>query len=374
MDAAVERDELFGGLGLGEESSGEPENSGDCGGEERRLCSDDGTVAGEFHVGENESKNGGTDSGDDFAPGADAPPIPPEDEHCASAGADAEDDGPSSGNRNELAGDPSASKDEYNGKEFADVDVMLFGVVFDEEAAVEVIDEIRSAPIELRADGGHEGSEKRGDHEATERGRKKIAEDHNVALFVIVSEGFAGREAAVGGIQRQGDEGGDDPGPGTKRVVRDVEPERGAERIFFVFGAEDSLCDVAAATGFGAGIPTAPPLDAEEEDEGNQRNCPEGLAGETVREVGEEGERIGDGAACFCGFGADDLEAKRECADAADFRDGDPSEDDDHAHFQNELKKVGDEYAPEATDEGVNAGERNQDEDADQESGVVRIA
>src|SRR5690242_18296270 len=206
MDAAVERDELFGGLGFGEESSSEPENGGDCGGEEGRLCSDDGAVAGEFHVGENEGKNGCADGGDDFAPGADAPPIPSEDEHCTSAGADAEDDGPSSRDRNELAGNPSTSKDEYDGKEFADVDVMLFGVVFDEEAAVEVVDEIRSAPIKLSADSGHEGSEKGGDHEATERGRKKIAKDHDVALFVVVCEGFAGRETAVRRIERQGDE------------------------------------------------------------------------------------------------------------------------------------------------------------------------
>src|SRR5882724_6092073 len=94
MDAAVERDELFLRLGFGEESTGEPENSGDCGGEERRFGSDDGTVAGEFHVGENEGKNGGADGGDDFAPGVDAPPIPAKDEHCAGAGTDAEDDRP----------------------------------------------------------------------------------------------------------------------------------------------------------------------------------------------------------------------------------------------------------------------------------------
>ncbi len=58
----------------------------------------------------------------------------------------------------------------------------------------------------------------------------------------------------------------------------------------------------------------------------------------------------------------------------ADFRDGNPGEDDDHSHFQNELEKIGDEHSPEATDEGVNAGEGNQDEDADEESSVVRIA
>src|SRR5205814_1182676 len=146
----------------------------DCGGQERRLGSDDGAVAGEFHVGENEGKNGGADSGDDFAPGVDAPPIPAKDEHCAGAGTDAEDDSPSSGDRNELARNPSTSKDEYDGKKFADVDIMLFGAAFDEEAAIEIVDEVRSAPIELGANSGHEGGEKRGDHEAAESRRKKI--------------------------------------------------------------------------------------------------------------------------------------------------------------------------------------------------------
>src|SRR5258707_5538385 len=198
MDEAIERDEFFGGLGFAEESPGEAENCGDCGGEERRLGSDDGTVAREFHVGENEGKNGGADGGDDFAPGVDAPPIPAKDEHCAGACADAQDDGPSSGDRNELARNPSASKDEYDGKKFADVDVMLFGAGFDEEAAVEIIDEVRGTPIELSADSGHEGGEKCGDHEGAGSGRKKSTQDHDGALVVIFGEGLAGREARVG--------------------------------------------------------------------------------------------------------------------------------------------------------------------------------
>ena len=64
----------------------------------------------------------------------------------------------------------------------------------------------------------------------------------------------------MGGVDGDGDEAGDDPGPGAHSVVSDVEPEGGAERVLFVLGAEHSLRDVAAAAGFGAGIPTGPPL------------------------------------------------------------------------------------------------------------------
>ncbi len=153
-----------------------------------------------------------------------------------------------------------------------------------------------------------------------------------------------------------------------------VEPESRAERVFLVLRGENSLGDVAAATGFGAGIPTAPPLDAEEKDERDERDRPEGFAGESVRKVGEEGKRICDRAARFCSFGADDVEAQCECADAADFRDGDPGEHDDHAHFEDELEKIGDEHTPKAANKGVNTGERNQDEDADEQRGVMRFA
>src|SRR5205807_7989427 len=194
------------------------------------------------------------------------------------------------------------------------------GAGFDEEAAIEIVDEVRGAPIELGADSGHEGGEKGGDHEAAESGRKKIAKDHDVALLVICGEGFAGCEAAVRRIERKGDESSDDPWPGAQSVVRDVEPESCAEGIFFVFGGENSLRDVAAAAGLRTGIPTAPPLDAEEEGEGDERNRPKGFAGEAVRKVWKEVERIGNAAAGLCGFGADDAEAQRECADAADFR------------------------------------------------------
>ena len=54
----------------------------------------------------------------------------------------------------------------------------------------------------------------------------------------------------------------------------------------------------------------------------------------------------------------------------AEFGDGDPGEDHDHGHLEDELEKVGDEDAPESADESVDAGERNENEDADEERGM----
>src|SRR5579871_665066 len=178
----------------------------------------------------------------------------------------------------------------------------------------------------------------------------------------------------MGRIERESNERRENPGPGTQRIMRDVEPQRSAERIFFVLGRENSLRDITAAAGLRARIPTAPPLDAQEENEGDERNCPESFTGEAVRKVWKEIERIGDSTAGFCGFGADDAEAQRERADTTDFGDGDPGENDDHSHFQDELEKIGDEHAPEATDECVNSSEGNQDEDADEQRSVMRLA
>src|SRR5271155_2988645 len=85
---------------------------------------------------------------------------------------------------------------------------------------------------------------------------------------------------------------------------------------------------------------------------------------------GEKGE---DGAGGFAGLPSDGVDVGEldfEEGHAADFGDRDPGEDDDHGHFQGELEEVGDEDAPEAADESVDAGERDQEEDTDQEGGV----
>src|SRR5579871_6864697 len=166
MDAAIKRDEFLLRLWFCDERADHPENCSDCGGEKCGFCSDHGAVAGKFHVGENEGKNGGADGGDDFAPRIDAPPIPAKDQNGARARADAENDGPPGGNGNELAGNPAAAENEEDSKNLADVDVVLFGGIFDEEAAVEIVHQIGSTPVELRADGGHERCEKRRDHQS----------------------------------------------------------------------------------------------------------------------------------------------------------------------------------------------------------------
>ena len=85
----------------------------------------------------------------------------------------------------------------------------------------------------------------------------------------------------------------------------------------------------------------------------------------------KEGKNGAGGVARLARDSVDVRELNFEHGHAADFCNGDPGEDDDHGHFQGELEKVGDEDAPETADEGVDPREGDEEQDADQESGVL---
>ena len=70
----------------------------------------------------------------------------------------------------------------------------------------------------------------------------------------------------------------------------------------------------------------------------------------------------------------DDSQAHAQRGHAAKTSDRDPREDDDHRHLEGELKQIGDQDSPQSAKECVEAGEGNQDEDADEERGVARFA
>ena len=69
----------------------------------------------------------------------------------------------------------------------------------------------------------------------------------------------------------------------------------------------------------------------------------------------------------------DHLQLHLQGVHTPDFFDRHPGQHDDHGHLQDELEKVGNQNAPQASDEGVQPGERDQNQHADHESGVTRI-
>ena len=91
----------------------------------------------------------------DFAPGIDAPPIPAEEEHEAGACAGDDEELPGSGNRVHIEGDDCRDDRDENGGGLRDADEFHAAGLWTPEAAVEVIDQVTCAPVELCGDGGH---------------------------------------------------------------------------------------------------------------------------------------------------------------------------------------------------------------------------
>src|ERR1700733_12092456 len=278
-DFTIERNEDAVRFAGSEKSYGDPDQGGEQRGGENVFGENHGVGAGEESWTVNQrvgqtfpvQRERGGKSGDhcgNFAPGVDAPPIPAKHVNTAGAGADLEDDLPAGANGGELRGNVTGGDDQKNGHELRDVDVVAFAGMANEEAAVKIFNDVRRAPIQLSGDGGHEGGKKTGHDDSAQRVRDVIVDDHHVT-------GFGMGEA---GIKNNRGKSSENPGPWTQRVVGDIEPEHGKQALAFVARAENSLGDVTAAAGLGAGIPESPPLDAEINGEGD---------------VGKEGERIG---------------------------------------------------------------------------------
>ena len=128
--------------------------------------------------------------------------------------------------------------------------------------------------------------------------------------------------------------------------MRDVEPERGAERVALVLRREDALRDVAAAARLCARIPHRPPLHGERDDQHREREA-------RVAEVGQE--RRASSAAIL-------REQRVQPADLRlvqrDVRGGDHAD-----HRQRELHEIRGEHAPEARTRRERSRSRAGDDD-----------
>src|SRR5689334_8248448 len=90
-----------------------------------------------------------------------------------------------------------------------------------DEATVEIVDEVRRTPVELRRDSGHVCCGESRHHEAAPRSWQKIDEGLDVRGLVIA---LTIHHYAVR-VQNDGREAGDDPGPRANGVVGDLEKE-----------------------------------------------------------------------------------------------------------------------------------------------------
>ncbi len=154
--------------------------------------------------------------------------------------------------------------------------------------------------------------------------------------------------------------------------MRNVEPQRRSEGMFFVFGAEHALGDVAASARLGPRIPCRPPLHAKVHKERKHRKSPDRAGSQAAVKVRQECERIGALHAVMAGGVAHDPQLQPERLHASDSAHRHPRQDDDHRHLQHKLKQVGHQHAPQTANRRINSGEGNEHKNTDQKRRVLR--
>src|SRR5204862_66678 len=81
---------------------------------------------------------------------------------------------PGAADRLDAEGDGGGDDREQRRREPRRQDVVRLAGVAAHEAAIEVVDEVARAPVELGGDGRHEGRRERRDHEPAERRRQVV--------------------------------------------------------------------------------------------------------------------------------------------------------------------------------------------------------
>ena len=218
----------------------------------------------------------------------------------------------------------------------------------DEEAPVEVVHQVGRAPVELGADRGHVGRGEGRDHHPAQRHREdgRVDDRLDEARLLV-------REV---GVEDEARERGEDPGPGAHRVVRDVEPERGEERVLLVLRAEDPLRDVAAAARLRPRVPGGPPVHGDVDEEGEHRHP----GGADVRDEGQDRAAAPAGRRPRRVEGVELLLQGLHPAHRPHRADG---EHDHHPHLQGELEEVHHEDAPEPRERRDEGGDQHHAED-----------
>src|SRR5690349_21612899 len=119
------------------------------------------------------------------------------------------------------------------------------------KATIEIVDDVRRAPVELRSDRRHVCGRECRQHKTTQVCRKHIRIEQGLDVTGFLVDKI--------GVKNQRRERRQDPWPRAQSVVSDIEPECCEQSMTLVLRREDALRDVATATRFSAGIPRGPP-------------------------------------------------------------------------------------------------------------------
>src|SRR5262245_25360564 len=214
----------------------------------------------------------------------------------------------------------------------------LFGV-FVNKPPVEVMDDIRSSPVEVGQNGGGVRGYKAANHQADKSDRQEF-EHRRIGDIVAEQLRIEVRKRRLNIRQLWIDddltEPDQYPGPRAQHVMGDVKKQYGAQRIFLRFRGEHALRDVTSAAGLSARIPDGPPLNRYWYNEDRHRDIP------VVRKVGKNVQIVDSVRAFHRG------EFVNKPAEAADLRkhDCEIGRRDHRGHLDEELDHIDHQYSP----------------------------
>ena len=252
--------------------------------EKRRVRAQVDAVLGQDQQDQGDGE--GADHGHHLAPGVDPPPEPAHEVEEAGPGPDLQDHVEGVLGGVEHVDEPGRAEEQAEGGEAPDQHVVRLGRVLLHEATVEVVHEVRGAPVEMGEDGRGVRGDEAAHHEADEAHGKEL-QHRGIRDVVPEQVGVEVRKGGLDvgelGVHEQRAEADQDPGPGAQHVVGDVEEEHRAQGVLLRLRREHPLGDVAAASGLRARVPDRPPLHRDRHDEDGHRQVP--VAGEVGQDV-----------------------------------------------------------------------------------------
>ena len=332
--------------GRSEQRHDDPNDGGDPDADHQLLVVG---IAARGGIAEIQRHQKGDDHGGDLAIGIDPPPEPAQNEDQSGAGADLQQDLKAfQGIADQRPGDEDRQGHEYDGRQAPDGHQFFIRRLRLDETPVEVVDDIRRAPVEMGGNGRHEGRHQGGQYQA-EQPCRQIAHHGGIGQVVVDDAGIEiGKGGAQGcqiGKNDQGSQGDQYPRPGAQGVVGNIEEERSAHGVLFVLGRKHALHDIAAAARFGPGIPNAPPLHRQRDDEQRDEHI-------RIVEIGQEIELAAD-------VGVDEQVFQPAHLRQAKHHDRGP---DRAGHGQQELKEVGEQHPPQSAQGSIDQGDDGHDD------------
>ena len=260
----------------------------------------------------------------DLAPGIDPPPEPPGQQDRPDPRREVEHKREGRADVPVHEGDRHRPGRQHEGHQLGDAQVVPLRGIPPDKPFVEVVHQVRGAPVQLRAQRRDERGEERGQQHAAQSGREQHHDQPRVRAFMVYRPSAVDQRSIRNqehrGQRRQ------HPGPGAQRVVRDVEPEDRTHGLPFVLTGDQPLHDDPATVG----VFPRPPLDADESQEPAERRGEPALVPDRRDDLQQPG--VG--------------QPRREGVEPADRLHGEDGQQCGPGHRPHELERVGHDDAP----------------------------